>query len=216
MKKTANENKVEAIIFDMDGVIIDSEEAKFKFLQKLFKEKGLNLKKELFPQLIGIRVSDFLNSLSLDSHLKNTILKQFKNVFLKNKIKFIKPIKENINFIKKYKGNKKLAIVSNGNNKSNKDIAKYLKINKKISLIISSNRTKFPKPHPYVYLKAAKILNVDPHNCIVIEDSIVGVESATRASMNCCVFLNNYNKRADFKKYKIYKFIKNKKDLYDL
>jgi HAD superfamily hydrolase (TIGR01509 family) len=216
MKKPIDKNKLEVIIFDMDGVIIDSEKEKFKFLQKIFIETGLSLGNKSFPQVVGVRVSDFLDSQSLNDSLRKTILKKFKNVFLKNKINFIKPIKENVDFLKQYKGSRKLAIVSNGDNESNKNIAKYLKINKNISLIISSNRTKLPKPHPYIYLKAAKVLNVNPNNCIVIEDSIVGVEAATRASMNCCVFLNDYNRKKDFKKYKIYKFIKNIHDLYDI
>ncbi|MDD5013030.1 MAG: HAD family phosphatase [Candidatus Pacebacteria bacterium] len=188
MKKQINKNKFEAIIFDMDGVIINSEKEKFKFLQKIFTEAGLSLENKSFSQVVGVRVSDFLDSQSLNNFSKKTILKKIKNIFLKNKINFIKPIKENIDFIKQYKGNKKLAIASNGDKESNKNIAEYLKINKNILHIVSSDRTKLSKPHPYIYLKAAKILNVNPNNCIVIEDSIIGVEAATRASMNCCVF----------------------------
>jgi HAD superfamily hydrolase (TIGR01509 family) len=53
------------------------------------------------------------------------------------------------------------------------------------------------KPEPEIYLKAAKLLGVDPKNCLAIEDSEKGIASATRAGMYCIGFKNGFNEHQD-------------------
>ena len=56
------------------------------------------------------------------------------------------------------------------------------------------------KPHPESYLITAKKLNLNPDDCIVIEDSPVGIESAKKAGMKCIAVLNKYTKKQDLSK----------------
>lgn len=64
-------------------------------------------------------------------------------------------------------------------------------------IIHTGESVKKGKPHPDIYLKTARMLNVKPENSIVIEDSRTGIEAAKKAGMKCIGFLNGRNRRED-------------------
>lgn len=202
-----------AIIFDMDGVIVTGDTARFNFLKKSYEKVGLTLDDALFPKIIGVTFKTFLAESDIEPEKKVVLLDMFQKEYLDKITEHISPINVTIDFIKNYSGPKKLAIASNGFQKVNETIAKKFGFYECLSAIVSNEAVGQSKPHPAVYLKTAEILGVALDNCIAIEDSIVGVQSAINASMDCFVFLNSQNKKNDFSGMPIAGFIETAEDL---
>ena len=76
-------------------------------------------------------------------------------------------------------------------------ILNKLKIKDYFSLIHGPEKVKQGKPHPEPYVLAAKILSVEPWDCVVFEDSKAGVVSAKRAGAKCIAYLNGHNRKQD-------------------
>ncbi len=69
-----------------------------------------------------------------------------------------------------------------------------LHLDDQFNIIIGGEGVTVGKPHPEVYLKIARLLEEDPYNCVVIEDSKTGVTAAKSAGMKCVAILNSRNK----------------------
>ena len=189
-------NKLDAIIFDFDGVIFDTEPLWFK--ASIITIKKLNLKinnKINYKNTIGIQSNKVFEML-LDKELgveklkiiNNTYKKESQNIFEKN----LKPFVYLKSLLKQSKT--KLAIVSNSDyqfiNKllKNSNLKKYFQN----SNIISCNKNLKPKPNPDGYIYALKKLKVKKNNVMVIEDSENGISAARKAGIrNIFRFTNN-------------------------
>lgn len=204
---------VKAVIFDMDGVLIDSELPKFRFLQNAFRKNGKQLDDSLFPKIIGKAAKHFLEEQLTDPKEIEMYANIFKEDYLANITQYVKPIPTTVSFIKQYAGKIKFAIVSNGFSSVNEIIAKYIGIYPYISIILSREQVKQMKPHSEIYLKSLKLLRMNSSDCIAIEDSMTGIESAIKASIPCYVFLNTYNHIENFKNIPVAGFIKSIDDL---
>jgi len=62
--------------------------------------------------------------------------------------------------------------------------------------LVSGDMVTHKKPHPEIYLHAANLLDVDPTTCVVIEDALTGIESAKAAGMQCVAITNSFNREA--------------------
>ena len=204
---------IKAIILDVDGVIVTGDTARFDFLKKSYEKVGLTLDDTLFPKIIGVTFKNFLSQTEINPDKKAVLLDMFQKEYLDKITEHVSPINTTINFIKNYSGPKKLAIASNGFQNVNETLTKKFGIYEKLSAIVSNEKVEHPKPHPDIYLKTAKILGVDPLNCIAVEDSVVGAQAAISANMSCYIFLNSQNKKGDFLDMPISGFLESNEDL---
>ena len=99
-------------------------------------------------------------------------------------------------FSKKYD----LAVVSSGAGSSIKYAIEKLGIGKYFKVIVTGDDVERVKPFPDVYLKAIELLGLEKENCIAIEDSQTGLESAKNAGIKCIAIPNNFTKNQDFSK----------------
>ncbi|MBS3176068.1 HAD family phosphatase [Candidatus Woesearchaeota archaeon] len=211
---------IKAVIFDVDGVLYDSEGVAFESTRRIFLEKGIHLrKKEMLPflgsgaeayvrggmKLHGVHL-DVKKALEKKKEHYLSLLKKIK-IFpgvhellnkLKNKKNYNKMIKKTKlrkidTEIKKVKLKKiKLAIATSGTPEKLFPTLRHVHIDKKIfDVIVTGNQVKTHKPHPGIYLKTAELLKVKPAECVVIEDSANGVMSAKRAGMICIAVTNS-------------------------
>ncbi|MBN1251612.1 MAG: beta-phosphoglucomutase [Bacteroidales bacterium] len=183
---------MEACIFDLDGVIVDT--AKYHYLawEKLAKELGFNFSKKDNERLKGVsrmRSLDILleiGNLNLNNSEKIELAKK-KNSWYVEYISKMTPeeiLPGVVSFLKSLKDNGiKTAIGSASKNAltiiERTDLLKYF------DTIIDGNKVSEAKPNPEVFLKAAKELNIKIENSIVFEDAKAGIEAAKNGGFYC-------------------------------
>lgn len=196
---------IKAVIFDCDGVIIDSEPIKYKVLQELFlNEFNIRLPKENLKiekacmGVIGKKgIQALLKMFKLKGNMEDLLEKRAKimrRVFSKRK-NYIE-IKGTIKLIKMLKKNKfKLAIASSASEIHLKKVVKMLKLKNMFSTIVYGKMVKRGKPNPDIFLLSARKLKTTPKECIVVEDSNAGVKAAKRAHMKCIALTTSLSKK---------------------
>lgn len=178
-----------AILFDFDGVVIDSGELHFKAWQVFCSIYGKEMTYEEFKKGFGQTNRDILQDI-LGRDLSEEEIKQFseekEEIFrsiAKSKIKLIEGVAD---FIKKMmKHGIATALVSSTPRKNIDFILSEINLEKCFDVIVSAEDVRNGKPDPEGYLKAANLLGIQPANCIVIEDAIAGIQAALAAKMKC-------------------------------
>jgi HAD superfamily hydrolase (TIGR01509 family) len=183
-------NNIKTIFFDFDGVVVDSEplhaKAKKLVLDKLSIQYGNNI----FDQYKGLTDKVFFdgisNSLGVHNHSSKELL-DMKNLFFERLLNELKLVDGFMIFNEKIRNKGiKTALVSSTSLYSLKLIDEIYHIVNLFDLVITGADTDKHKPHPDPYLKALKILQVNPNNTVVIEDSPNGIISAKKAG--CFVY----------------------------
>ena len=196
-------NKIEAVIFDMDGVIIDSEPLYFKIQEQLFNDLGVTVSKQEYDSFIGAGMQLMWEKLCSKHNLPFTIkqLIIMNNELIYNTFNNSDSLQATDGFTSfltyiKEKGIK-TAVASSTSKKIINVILSKLGIIQEFDVVISSEEVLQGKPEPDIFFEAAIRLNVDPKKCIVIEDSTNGVKAAARAGMKCIGFYNKNSGEQD-------------------
>jgi beta-phosphoglucomutase len=182
--------KNKALIFDLDGVIVDT--AKYHFLawKNVAKELGFNFTKAQNETLKGVsRVKslDILIGLSNESVSetdKERLLISKNKEYLSYAENMSKDeILDGIIEVLDYLDKKNIKYALGSASKNAPLILKKTGLYKRFSAIVDGNDVTKAKPDPEVFLIAAKKLNIEPEHCIVIEDAVAGVTAANSANM---------------------------------
>ncbi|XP_059652279.1 protein SUPPRESSOR OF QUENCHING 1, chloroplastic isoform X2 [Cornus florida] len=185
--------KVSAVLFDMDGVLCDSEEPSRLAAVDVFAEMGVQVTVEDFVPFMGTGEANFLGGVASVKGVKgfNTeaAKKRFFEIYLD---KYAKP-NSGIGFpgalelITLCKSNGlKVAVASSADRiKVDANLAAAGLPLSMFDAIVSADAFENLKPAPDIFIAASKILNVPPSECIVIEDALAGVQAAKSAQMRC-------------------------------
>lgn len=184
---------IKAVIFDMDGVLIDSEPFWQEAEIKVFKKVNINLDKKMCSKTAGLRIDKVVEYWFEKYPWKNISKKNIENEIVKEVIRLIelkgkakKGMKKALDFVKRK--NLKIAIASSSKMNIINAVVKKLDINNYFDKLCSAEFEEYGKPHPAVYLSTAEFLKVSPIECLAFEDSLNGVLSAKSARMKCiCV-----------------------------
>lgn len=182
-----NINNVKAVIFDMDGVIFDTELVYLDIWSKVFEKYGYKLQKEVYAEVLGTGRENvkkvFLKNYGNDLPIE--IMYKEKDENLKKAVDKGIPLKDGAYKILSYlKNNKyKIALATSATRERALKQLRYSDIESFFEIIVSRDDVKETKPNPDIFLKAAQKLNVNPNQCIVIEDSGAGIKAAFNAGM---------------------------------
>ena len=181
-------NHFEAVIFDMDGVLIDSEPLWKIAMEKVFSDLGCNLSKNDFQKTVGLRIDEVISFWNKNEQLGIANEKKVEDDIINRMIELVKenpiPLTGVLETLS-YLSNKKMKIGLATSSPDNllRAVLSGLKIAHLFDVAHSAEFEERGKPHPAVYLATANKLNVDPHRCLVIEDSLNGVISGMAAKM---------------------------------
>lgn len=197
--------KIKAFIFDMDGVIIDSEPLHFESDRMVMREFGVELTDEELNRFVGVanpqmwaELKDKYNiDLSIDELLERQHANKLK-LLEEMELETISGIDELISDLQK-KGIA-IALASSSSKEFIELVLKKLGITECFQAIVSGDDVEKGKPEPDIFLKAAELLKVSPENCIVLEDSGHGVNAAKKAGMKCIGFINSNSGNQDLSK----------------
>jgi HAD superfamily hydrolase (TIGR01509 family) len=186
---------LKAVLFDMDGVIIDSEPQHARAAILALQKYNVDISIDYAYQFIGTTtyhmcqrmVEDFSMNITPEELLHaNEECKDYLT-----KTEGYEPIPYIVDLMKDlHKHGIKMIIASSSSGPSIKEVMQFLQIEEIFDGYISGTTVAHPKPAPDVFLAAAKQLGVEPSECIVIEDSYNGVTAATAAGITSIGFLN--------------------------
>lgn len=182
--------RFKAIFFDMDGIMIDSEVYWEKIEEKYAKTRGIKYTASYHRQIMALSPEELAKVLRSQYGLAETaeqIIAERDKIALEIYKKKAKLMPGFLDLIKNIKGKYKIALVSSSPFEWINPILQRFKLKIFFNKIVSAQEMpNFQgKPHPAIYLFAAKKLRVPPKNCLVFEDSINGIKAAKAAGMYC-------------------------------
>lgn len=181
---------IEAVIFDMDGLLIDSEPLWQEAEIAIFKRVNIILTPSMCLQTKGLRIDEVVeywyqkypwNSMS-KLEVEEAIVARVIEL-INTKGRALVGLNEAVSFVEKQ--NVKIALASSSAYKIIDVVLQRLSLTDTFAEVYSAELETYGKPHPGVYLSTAQKLGVAPSNCLAIEDSLNGVLAAKAAQMKC-------------------------------
>lgn len=181
--------KFKAVIYDMDGVLIDSEPLWKIAMEEVFHEVNCDLTRKDFEQTVGLRLDEVITYWYEHRPWENATPEQVLERIVQKMIVLIQangePLSGVIDSLEFFKAKGfKIGLATSSYEILIDTVLEVLNIKHYFDKTHSAEHEKFGKPHPDVYIHTAKELKVRPTECIVIEDSINGVIAGKAARMH--------------------------------
>jgi len=181
---------IQAVIFDLDGVIVSTDEFHFLAWQQLAQEKGIPFSREDNEKLKGVSRMESLEIIlqrgpkTFSDQAKEQMAER-KNSFYRDMLKKLTPadvLPGVLQFLQDLRARKIRAAIGSSS-KNAVPILKAIGLADAFEAVADGTQIKKSKPHPEVFLLAASLLSVPPQRCLVVEDAEAGVEAGLAAGM---------------------------------
>ena len=187
---------IQTVIFDMDGVIIDSESVYFTIDKQMFEELNIAVSFEEQCSYVGTSSQNMWNAIIRKHGITyelDVLMRKEYNLYMEylvnaNDLQPIEGVRELINGLHEH--NFKLVLASSSGMEVIDIVLKKFKLSDLFMAKVSGSELAHSKPHPEIFHKAAELIRSEPKECVVIEDSKNGVTAAKAAGMKCVGFLN--------------------------
>lgn len=195
---------VKAVLFDMDGVIINSEPLHYKAYHKMFDEVGISVESSLYESFTGmatlpicqILVDHFNLSYSAEA-LVASKRKHFKDLFFNDPdLQLIDGVLERIQDY--YTNGLTLVLASSASMPNINNVFTRFDLDQYFVAKLSGADLQESKPHPEIFIKAAEASGHDKSTCMVIEDSTNGIKAAKAAGIYCVGYDSPNSKNQDY------------------
>lgn len=195
---------LKAVLFDMDGVIVDTEPLHRKAYFKMFADLNIEVSEDLYTSFTGYSTKKVSTTLIEKYGLSNTHedLMDRKRAYFKDyfyhdtEFDLIPGVRKLIEHY--YENNIQLIVASSASMVTINMVFEKFELEKYFNGKISGAELKESKPHPEVFLLAAEMSREPLNNCMVIEDSTNGILAAHRANIFCAAYKSEHSKNQDY------------------
>lgn len=198
---------IRAVIFDLDGVIVSTDEYHFQGWKQMADEEGIYFDREINENLRGVSRIESLEIILKRanreySDLEKTELATRKNDYYRNLLNNLTPsdILPGVTTVLTELKEQGIKVAIGSSSKNTPFILRKIGLENYFHAVADGNEIENSKPDPEVFLLAAKKLDIDPANCLVVEDADAGVEAALAGGMKVVgVGSAANNESADYK-----------------
>lgn len=181
---------IQAVIFDMDGVLVDTEEFICEAAMKYFEELGVLVKAEDFLAFVGMGENRYIGGVAEKYGVEIEIVQAKKRTYeiyddiVRGRIE---PLDGVMDFLARCKrlGLKTAVATSADRTKMDINLREMGLTEESFSACVNGLEVERKKPHPDIFLFAAQKIGIPPENCLVVEDAVSGVAAAKAAGMKC-------------------------------
>lgn len=188
-------SNAKALIFDLDGTLADTMQNHFQAWRKSVLPYGIDFTSELFLSLTGMSRWATIEKLNELFGTKMDVQKvgKIKGELFHEVSHLTEEIKVIGDVVRKYQGVLPMSIGTGSTRGGAKQSLEITDLQKYFDIVITSDDIANPKPHPETFLKCAELMNVDPKDCVVFEDGVLGMQAAETAGM-MVIDVNDYYK----------------------
>lgn len=192
---------IKALIFDMDGLMIDSERLYFQAESEMAKTFGVQLLEETLWKMMGTKpiegLSIFVKDLELPISAQDAL--DMRNEIMRKKLQTeLEAMPGLFHILDTFFNRLKLAVCTGAQEEFLDIVVDLLKIREKFDVLQSSDGIDKGKPEPEIYLKTCEKLAVSPQECIVLEDSANGVKAGKKAGCSVIAIPSEYTQSQEF------------------
>lgn len=185
---------IEAIIFDMDGTLVDTEPFNTEIEKRQFRINDLHISEEEHQQYLGI-ASDAMWRVIAERHQLQTPVSEIIEQNHKESFRYLSEVDHIpvmpglVELLEKLQAGKHpMAVASSSTPEIIDLVLNRTNLRKYFQVVVSAQETGKSKPEPDVFFLAAEKLGVEPANCLVVEDSPNGIKAALAAGMTCIAY----------------------------
>jgi len=176
------------VLWDMDGVLVDTSEFHFETWLQVLSEHGIYFSREIFKDIFGMNNFDTLSYLLCEPPTPEQVAEiagRKEDAFRQAIRGRMMPMPGVVQWLRRLSAwGVRQAIASSAPGANLDLMVDELKIRNRFDVIVSGKELP-GKPDPAVFLEAARRIGIPPEKCVVIEDSVAGVEAAKRGGMKC-------------------------------
>ena len=195
---------IKTVIFDMDGVIVDTEPVHHYAYVQHFKQLNIDISPEMYASFTGNSTKNIYERLKTIFNLEQdvqTLVEEKRSFFdeafdTKEDLYLLDGVEDLIKEL--YSNGMQLVLASSSANVTINKIFKRFNLNQYFTYKVSGEDFPKSKPHPAIFLKAAELSQTSVENCIVIEDSTNGIKAANAANIFCVGYKSLHSQLQDY------------------
>jgi beta-phosphoglucomutase len=192
----------EAVIFDWDGTLADTGQVVVASFQKALSDVHCEISGEFIERRIGIGSAETFREILQSSKMRfdETLIKSLVEKKIQNEIEMSRDVKlfdGSLDLLEHLQGKVKLGLASMNDREVINNLLKMTNTQRFFDVILTADDVSEPKPNPEIFLKCALKLRSRQEKCVVVEDSIFGVEAAKKARMGCIAVLTGVYSRTE-------------------
>lgn len=178
-------NKINLLISDFDGTLVDTFYANLAAYQKAFKECGYKLSAEQYKACFGLRFDKFMDSMQIHDNETRKKIKEIKSEVYPQYFHNLKVNTSLLEFIKSFKINGgKTAVASTARRKNLMNALDYIEASNYFDLILAGEDVSKGKPDPEIYIKVLEYFQMKPEEALAFEDSEIGIKATENAGIS--------------------------------
>lgn len=197
----------EAVIFDLDGTLVDTEQLASQTVARAFDSWGVKLGPEHSRAVVGRTWTSALQTLTQDVKLPvplDEALKQIREIYSRDLLSKLQVIPGAVEAVRDLQGAFRLAVVSGSSRADIEAVLQFLKVRDCFELILGEEDYRVGKPDPEGFLKAASSMRVEPSKVLIFEDSKPGIAAARAggfwvAALSCANHFGHDQSQAHWK-----------------